>query len=217
MALKKGVCEEYGDCREAQAGTKFEVDEKAFVCPNCGKPLQPATGRPDPGSGIATGTGPKKDPARAALVVGVLIVVLFAAGWGIMRWIEGSPHLVFVDLPAEPISFGTVALNDSLPRALTVRNDGTGVLTLKVTGRSGPTFLCRPALLKIPAGQEKTLTITYQPQQVDEEKQAIAFNTNDRTNRNPRLSLEGRGAKHGPWWIWEEWEKNTTVLNPITR
>lgn len=214
MALKIGVCENYGGCNDALDGKKVEADEKAFICPNCRQPLKPVSARAEPVSNIGAGGG--KNPKRAAIVLSVALAVVGFAIWGIMRWIEGNPHVEFVGLPPEPISFGTVAKLESVARTLTVKNSGTGTLSVEVAGRNGPMFLCQPKLLKVPSGQEKTLTITYQPQQAGENVQPITFKTNDRSNRTPRLNFQGQGAEHGPWWIWEELAKSSSVLKPIT-
>lgn len=86
MATKKGVCKNYFECEKADAEELFIIDEnKPFVCPNCGKPLE------------NVGDTSSAWTKYAALGGGVLIVVI------LMVWLfVGSEEQILPDLQPDP-------------------------------------------------------------------------------------------------------------------
>lgn len=212
MGKIAGICENSA-CNLGLSGDPVEVEESNFVCPICKGKLTPMDG---PGA-IELGQGTaKKNPNRAAVVVSLTVLLLGGGIWGLNRWIEGDPKISLDEIGTAPLDFGLVSIGDSASRPATVKNTGTGTLQVKPVREAGAPFTCTPALLKIPPGGQATLNFNYQPEQPGEQKGVLHLTVNDR--HRPTLSVEARGfgVKHGPWWLWEEWEKITTVLKPAT-
>jgi hypothetical protein len=98
------------------------------------------------------------------------------------------------------INFGNVPLNTSVDRTFTIRNDGTGPLT--VSSLSGP-FASAMALSwtggVIPAGASQTITIRFTPTEAQTYTGVIRVNA-DETSGNDGINFIGVGIRTGPLW-----------------
>lgn len=91
MADKFGKCTNFGLCTKADSREPVAVsDATGLECPECGKPLQPATGKSGGGS-ASTGV-----PAKKAGIAAVVLVALVGALSAFLPKDEGEP-------PPEPI------------------------------------------------------------------------------------------------------------------
>lgn len=97
MAEKYGKCTNFGLCTKADSREPVAVSEAAGLeCPECGKPLQPASGKSG-GGGASAGF-----PVKKAGIPAVILVALLGALYAFLPKDEGEPAPDPIPAP-EPI------------------------------------------------------------------------------------------------------------------
>ncbi len=143
---------------------------------------QPTAGGTDSGClAIAS-----NDPASPVVNLGV-------GGTGVAQAVPA------VALSPTSLDFGTVTVGSSASRTASIRNTGTGPLSvtgISLCSGSSPEFSWSPsAPLTVAAGQGTTLTVTYRPTEAGTDTGCIAVATDDPANPTVDLQVTGAGSQ----------------------
>ncbi len=98
---------------------------------------------------------------------------------------------------ASPLAFGERQTNTNTPLPLTVTNGGTG--TLQVTsitkgGAGQAAYTLSGTTLSVPAGQSRSVTVTFNPSSVGQADATLTLATNSVANPSVVVALTGRGV-----------------------
>jgi subtilisin family serine protease len=99
------------------------------------------------------------------------------------------PRLV---IGVRPIAFGRIRPNQSVSRTLTVRNTGTGTLTIRITSSSAAVHAGRPQLRV--AAKAGKLTVTFRPTRPGRYRGVLRLATDDPSHLLVRIPFSGTAA-----------------------
>jgi MYXO-CTERM domain-containing protein len=97
-----------------------------------------------------------------------------------------------------PLNFGDVPVNGTVTQTLAVSNTGSGTLSITSITKSGAgaafyTFM--PATLDVPAGQSRTLSVTFTPTVEGQADAFLTLTTNEVQAPSFRVDLSGYGGR----------------------
>jgi subtilisin family serine protease len=105
--------------------------------------------------------------------------------------VRGTPRFV---AGTDAVDFGDVFSGYTSARAISVRNGGTGLLSVTASLGSGSPFTVEPADLRIPPGGDSVLTVTFAPLVPGPAGDSLVLASNDPASGRRAIALSGTGA-----------------------
>jgi hypothetical protein len=91
------------------------------------------------------------------------------------------------------LAFGAVPVNTGKPRTLTIKNSGSGDLSVTVVQSAAPFNVAASGTFLIPAGNSLSEQVTFSPTAIGRSEGSIAIASSDPKHPSKMVSLVGRG------------------------
>jgi hypothetical protein len=203
------------------------VDVKIAVkprCETCGVELEmlrgqaiPAPERKERGSGRRSqGRSDHKPGAPKPLwrYVGLACILIGLVAGGIWAFLTfRNDPVIIVD---GTVNYGLISVAEPASQQLHVANHGKGTLKISSIKSSSSAYIPARKALDLAQDGEDSIEIRFAPVGGGDFPAELKFESNDRVTKVAVVKLQGSAAAIAPWWVWDQWEKLTTILTPAT-
>lgn len=110
------------------------------------------------------------------------------------------------------LDLGFVEIGKSISKDIAIKNLGTGTLKVSVASEVGAELSFQSPSLKVEAGKQELLRVTYTPTTARSVSGRILLTSNTSQPPPAPITLKAEVGIHGAWWVFEELQKTSTIL-----